>query len=322
MKFLRKSFIVFLSLLVLVMITGLVYEQVSRWQAHKRYNKEQTFADVGGYKLHYNSAGTDTPTVVFESGLDLGGGLSWYKVQPEIAKFASTFSYDRSGILLSERGNKPKTGYQMAVDLHTLLKKTGHNGPYIFVGHSMAGIILPSFVKLYPKEVKGIVYVDCSHPLQVKRFAKYPALTFPTPPLWLVRLSSDFGLTRLLYREAYPSTNPKDSVNVEMDLFKSEAMPAAMEELSAFNSIADSVAAFRNFGDIPLTVITGTNKSRIANFDANTARAFMKIWMELQVDHLKLSTNSKQILAIKSGHYIQLEEPELVVKAVHEMITP
>ncbi len=47
----------------------------------------------------------------------------------------------------------------------------------------------------------------------------------------------------------------------------------------------------------------------------------MKIWFELQDDHLKLSTNSKQIFAQKSGHYVQLDEPQVVVDAVKELIS-
>ena len=323
MKYLRFLLVVFLSLLLLVLVTGLVYEQVSRWQAHKRYDKGQTFADVGGYKLHYTSTGTDTPTVVFESGLDAGGALGWYKVQPQIAKFTNTFTYDRAGALLSQRGDKPKTGYQMAVDLHTLLKKTGHNGPYIMVGHSMAGIILRSFVQLYPAEVKGIVYVDCSHPLQVKRFAKYPALNFSAPPLWQVRLLSDFGYMRLFYHEDYPSTKPADSINIENNALMPESMAAVTDELAAFGPMADSAATMKDYGSIPLIVLTGASKKRETEFtDAKTGKEFMKIWFELQNDHLKLSTNSKHIMALKSGHYIQIDEPQLVIDAVHELVKP
>ena len=47
----------------------------------------------------------------------------------------------------------------------------------------------------------------------------------------------------------------------------------------------------------------------------------MKIWFELQDDHLKLSTNSKQIFVQKSGHYVQLDEPQVVVDAVKELIS-
>jgi pimeloyl-ACP methyl ester carboxylesterase len=321
MKYLRGLLVVFLSLLLLVLVLGLAYEQISRWQTHKRYDKGQTFADVGGYKLHYTSTGTNTPTVVFESGLDAGGALGWYKVQPQIAKFASTFTYDRAGELLSQRGDKPKTGYQMAIDLHTLLRRTGHSGPYILVGHSMAGIILRSFVQLYHNEVKGIVYVDCSHPLQQKRFAKYPALNFTVPPMWQVKLLSDFGYTRLFYHEYYPSTNPSDPINVEANALMPEAIPAVVDEMAAFSPIADSAATMKNYGNIPLIVLTGASKKRETEFtDAKTGKEFMRIWFELQNDHLKLSTNSKHIMALKSGHYIQIDEPQLVIDAVHELV--
>ena len=81
-------------------ITGFIYERVSRMKARK-YEIGETFVDVGGYKLHYKAMGIGEPMVVFESGLDVGGLLPWYKVQPEVAKFASTISYDRVGIFMS-----------------------------------------------------------------------------------------------------------------------------------------------------------------------------------------------------------------------------
>jgi hypothetical protein len=107
----------------------LAYEQISRMLANRKYNKGEAFADVGGYKLHYKYTNGAKTTVVFESGLDLGGSLLWFKVQPEIAKFASTFIYDRVSAFMSESGCKPKNGYEMAKDLHTLyLGRTLHGG--------------------------------------------------------------------------------------------------------------------------------------------------------------------------------------------------
>ena len=46
----------------------------------------------------------------------------------------------------------------------------------------------------------------------------------------------------------------------------------------------------------------------------------MNFWMELQKDHLKLSTKSKHILATKSDHYVQLDEPGIVVDAIRELV--
>ncbi len=328
MKFIKPTLIVLLSLMLMGIITGFIYEQVSRMKARK-YEIGETFVDVGGYKLHYKAMGIGKPMVVFESGLDVGGLLPWYKVQPEVAKFASTISYDRAGIFMSERGNKPKTGDAMAIDLYTLLKKTGHPGPYILVGHSMAGVTLRSFVDKYPDEVAGVVFVDASHPLQIKRFATDPVLKIlpPEPPLpakWIDYLVSNLGFSHFahsdLYKHTYPSTVSTDQVNVIDKYFISISFPAAYEEIRALDSIFDRATYLKKFGNIPFIVITGTDKMKRGVPDAKTNQASMKCWMELQNDHLNLSTNSKHILAQKSGHYVQLDEPQIVIDAVRQLI--
>jgi hypothetical protein len=40
----------------------------------------------------------------------------------------------------------------------------------------------------------------------------------------------------------------------------------------------------------------------------------------LQADLVRLSRNSKQIIAKNSGHHIQLDEPETVTDAVHQVV--
>jgi len=104
--------------------------------------------------------------------------------------------------------------------------------------------------------------------------------------------------------------------------FMPEAFPAVIEEMEAFSPMADAAATMPGYGSIPLVVLTGTDKRRETEFtDAKTGREFMKIWMELQSDHLKLSTNNRHILAPKSGHYIQIDQPQLVIDAVRQMVT-
>jgi hypothetical protein len=81
MQFIKPTLIVLALLGLVIILTGFIYEQLSRMKAQK-YEIGETFADVGGYKLHYKAMGTGKPMVVFESGLDVGGLLPWYKVQP------------------------------------------------------------------------------------------------------------------------------------------------------------------------------------------------------------------------------------------------
>lgn len=216
-----------------------------------------------------------------------------------------------------------------------LLKKTGHSGPYILVGHSVAGVTLRSFVDKYPDEVAGVVFVDASHSLHSKRFATDPVLKIlPTdrPPAadWIIRLEGNSGFARFMYcrnehENIYSSTMYTDRVNVINKAFMPVSAPAFFEEVRAFDSICDKAEYFKDFGSIPLIVITAADKKKMEAemgfANAKMSDAAITIKLELQKDLLKLSTNSKQIIARKSGHCVQLDEPQVVIDAVKELIT-
>lgn len=314
---LRWFLISLLSILLIFMVVGLSYEWYSRYQANQKYLSQGTYLEINGHRMHYSAMGTGKPTVVFEAGLGGGGALAWAKVQPEVSKFARTFAYDRAGMLKSERGDGPKTGVEMAKDLYALLKASGHEGPYVLVGQSFAGFILRSFILRYPEEVAGIVFVDVSHPQQIKRLPELAASLNAMPADWVIRLANDFGLIRMFYKSYYPSTNKSDTVNeIRNDLFPS-SLRGVLDEKNAFNAVAAEADGIRSFGGIPLIIITGTGKQREKDFkDTAIARRFSKVWMELQQELLLLSTNHKQILATESGHQVNFDQPDVVIKAI------
>jgi hypothetical protein len=86
-----------LILLIVPLLIGVIYEQYSRYSAKKNFIDKGTYVEVEGVKMHYVKKGEGSPTVVFESGLDFIGHLSWTKVQDEVSKFTTTISYDRGG---------------------------------------------------------------------------------------------------------------------------------------------------------------------------------------------------------------------------------
>ena len=47
----------------------------------------------------------------------------------------------------------------------------------------------------------------------------------------------------------------------------------------------------------------------------------LTLGMELQKELLELSTNSEQIIAKESGHYVQLDEPKLVIETIRKLIS-
>ncbi len=114
---------------------------------------------VGGHALQLRLQGRGSPTVVFESGAGLGL-KSWTKVQPKIARFASTIAYDRAGLGKSEPGPEPRDARRIAGELHTALQKVGAQPSYILVGHSAGAFYIRLFADAYPQEVAGLVFVD------------------------------------------------------------------------------------------------------------------------------------------------------------------
>jgi pimeloyl-ACP methyl ester carboxylesterase len=118
--------------------------------------------NIGGYSLFVNYYGEGEHTVIFESGLGHGSD-DWSSIQTVISKMARTFSYDRVGIGNSDTIKSQRTCLVQVHALHTLLDKVRAKPPYIIVAHSIGGLNARVFAATYPKEVTGIVFVDCSH---------------------------------------------------------------------------------------------------------------------------------------------------------------
>jgi pimeloyl-ACP methyl ester carboxylesterase len=309
------------ALITALLTAGLVYEQTARTKLNSKPIASRTLVDVGGHKLHAVSTGSGAPTVVFESGLDPGGALVWFKVQGPVSRFTSTVSYDRAGIMFSERGNNPKTGEAIADELYTLLKKTQHKGPYILVGHSLAGLTLRSFVAKYPTEVAGIVLIDPFHPDMLNRFSERAKAALALPPAPLVDFAASTGLMRLMIKNTYPGTFPQDSINIRNNEYRPLSAPAVMEEYNNFDALAKEAAKVSSFGSIPLIIITPIGRKTITMFpDEETGMRAYNMWMQMQTELLDLSADSEHIYVDNVGHYVQLEQPAVVIDAIRKMI--
>ncbi len=121
--------------------------------------------DIGdGRRLHIICEGPPSggPTIVFEAGA-FGFSADWGAVQQMATQRGwRSCSYDRAGAGLSDPGPGPRDALKITDDLHTLLAKAGETGPFILVGHSMAGLYLPVFAKRWPGDVAGLVFVDAT----------------------------------------------------------------------------------------------------------------------------------------------------------------
>jgi pimeloyl-ACP methyl ester carboxylesterase len=285
--------------------------------------------DIGDHRLHIYPTGEGNPTVVFESG-GASWCLDWYLVQNEVAKFTSACSYDRAGLGWSDSGPNPRTSEQIVTELHTLLKKAEIKKPYIMVGASFGGHTVRLFAKTFPDEVAGLVLLD----------ARHESINSRMPPAWrkleaagkfmsrfmllVTRMGALNILAKLMGEKAAPPIVlklPPEIRSTYLEVgFQPKFFQSNLDELAAIAESDEQLSATGSLGNMPLIVIRHGIPDLFANMPAEQAKQAEKVWQELQVDLASLSTDSQILLAEKSGHAIQVDQPILAVDAIHQMV--
>jgi len=302
------------GLFVLLLLAGFLYENIGEARDRRFNPMPGQRVDVGGYKLHLDCVGQGVPAVVFDSGLG-DSYAAWRKVQPAVARATQACSYDRGGIGFSDSSSRPRDSRIFAEELHTLLHNAGVAGPYVFVGHSMAGFDIRIFTSLYRNEVAGMVLVDSSHPEQVKRF---PQIMRDIDNEWTRQLefmefTTPVGIPRLL---GFCGSD----IYVRAAECNFSTMREKVAENKNFEESAAEAAATGPFGDLPLIVLTHDPSVAPRELPPDVAAETEKAWSLMQQELTHLSTRSTQVIAKNSGHYIQLQRPDLVIQAISSVL--
>lgn len=129
---------------------------------------EAASVDIDGRSVAYATGGTGDATVVLESGWDDGMAV-WATVGDDAARLARVFAYDRPGTGHSDPTTGPRDGASIVQELRATLDATGHEPPYVLVGHSLGGLYMELFARTHPDEVAGLVLVDATTAGQVER---------------------------------------------------------------------------------------------------------------------------------------------------------
>jgi pimeloyl-ACP methyl ester carboxylesterase len=278
--------------------------------------------DIGGRKLHLNCSGRGTPAVVIENG---SGSFSvdWALVQPEVAKVTTVCAYDRAGDAWSEAGPARGSIEQTLDDLHLLLRKAQIRPPYVLVGASLGGIYTRAYQRRYPAEVVGLVLDDPTSDeglgyqvngkdkliyemsAQDMREAYRPLLRdgwHQEPPSKVEepfdRLPKDLHAARLWASRKWVADTDMYQALVCAESWRQEFIALRRERLRQEHPL----------GSLPLIVL---------------GRKQMD--MEMRQKHLNemkgLSSSGKLIIDEESGHEIHLYKPELVIKAIQDVVT-
>lgn len=125
----------------------------------RRYPPQGLLLSRRGLYLHVVQQGSGRPGVIFEAGL-AASSLSWARVQPLVASFASTAAYDRAGLGWSSPLRSHHSLAQMLDDLHGVVAWAGGGEPVVLAGHSFGTLLLLAYAQRFPKHVAGLVMVE------------------------------------------------------------------------------------------------------------------------------------------------------------------
>lgn len=193
--------------------------------------------------------------------------------------------------------------------------------PIVVVGHSAGGLNVRVYASLYPNEVAGMVLVDSSHPDQDRLF---PAAlkTIDARMLRKVELEEiamHFGIPRL-----WSFSDPFDYChNDGVDRAAGcnvHTVHEGIAEWRAFPESAAQAAAAGSLGDMPLVVLSHDPDKPEPDLPTDLDKPVREASENMQQELAQLSRKGLRIIAKNSGHYIQLERPDVVVEAVGKVV--
>jgi pimeloyl-ACP methyl ester carboxylesterase len=332
------------AVVLVIGAAGVVYQLVGLRVDARRYPPPGTLIDVGGRRLHIVCSGNGRPLVLFESGI-AASSLSWARVLRDVAEFTGGCAYDRAGLGWSEPSRIALTAPVMLDELRAVLahaaglpRRSGEAalaGSAVLVGHSFGALLVCAYASCHPEQTAGIVLLDPPSEwqeitaqqrwrlrggIQLSRLGGLLArlgvvracLTLltggaPGVPRNFVRLLGPAASRELGHLVGEVRKLPPDVHPLVQTLWcQPKCFRAMAEHMASLEHVAATVGRITALPAVPLVVISSGEQPP-----------------EVIDQHRKLaglSSRGRHIVATRSGHWIQFDEPGLVVETIREVV--
>lgn len=326
-----------IGLTLLGVALGVVYQTVGTRRDQEKFPPPGRLIDLGTHRLHLYETGNQGPTILLEAGL-MSTILSWSGLQQELSRSFRVVSYDRAGLGWSDSGPMPRTADRIVEELNTLLEHAAIPGPYVLVGHSFGGLIMPLFAARFPEKVAGAVLVDpvaaaewnppSAHDLKQTRIgatvcrraawlAHIGLIRFVAALLTTRARKVAAGLVRLISRGA-----PEESGTVSSPWFA--ALPPEERDMAAIFWIQPKFALTiaSQLENLPVSA------AHVAEFPVCTDKPVAILSARTapehrQKEHAAMAARlplGKHLLVGHSNHWIMQEDPSLLIREIQSIV--
>jgi pimeloyl-ACP methyl ester carboxylesterase len=306
-----------------LLLLGLAWQALAARSDRRRYSAPGCVVDG----LHIHCTGEGTPAVVLEAGI-AASSVSWALVQRGIAPHARVCAYDRRGLAWSAPCATPRTVDGYLADLRTVIHQTG--APAVLVGHSFGGLLVRLYAERHPEDVAGLVLVDpaltaeWAEPAPARLTMLRRGVALSRRGRWLARSGFVRLALTLLQAGAAPAAKlfarasgqganpvtqrlvgeirklpPELWPVIQSHWCRPESFSAMAEHLESLPAVAFQ-AAHLPPPAVPAIVISGSHLTQ-----------------EQMTEHRALG---RHIVAERSGHWVHLDRPDIIVEAVLELL--
>jgi pimeloyl-ACP methyl ester carboxylesterase len=271
---------------------------------------------VNGIQLHYVMGGEGDPVVLLHGWPETWYG--WHKVMPALSKNHTVIVPDLRGLGDS---SKPPAGYDgktLAEDIHQLVTQLGFETVSL-VGHDIGTQVAYSYAAAHPTEVKKLAVMELTIPgfAPPGRMPLWWVIFHQTPdvPELVIEGKEKEYLSWFFRNLAFdPAAITQDAINEYVSKYSAAGgLRAGFEHYRAFPQ--DAIQN-QNYSKTKLTMpVLALGGGYIPTFGGNISMPTIIYGMN------QLAQDVTGITVPNAGHFIQEEQPDVVVKLLNNFFS-
>lgn len=242
--------------------------------------------EVNGGSIEYEVKGDGDTAVLFDAGA-LSGMSGWDSIWDNLPGEITAIRFSRLGEGNSGTCEGQRSALDYVEEVDQLLSGLNIDRPIVYVGHSLGGITARNFATTHAGDVKAMLMVEPATPRDI---------------------------------DIVIQLNPANGQE-EIDEIKQSDYAAGEDKWCFLDVIWDKskVPGFAEIGDIPVTLIASVKvpEQPSSVFLSTEGR---RLWGQYQSEWAEQFPRGKTILTDKSGHFVQDDEPELVVNELIKLL--